>query len=295
MAGNIMEDNYLYILQVVRPSILRMSKNGGETTVIIDDLVGVPDGIQIDRINGLVYWTNMGIDFNHNDGTVEVAELNGGNRKLLAGNGAVTTPKQLWLDIDEGLLYWCDREGGRIFRCRTDGRELTVLVERERSSDGSVPVPEQCVGITIDKKNKQLYWTQKGPDNGGEGRIFRASIDIPAGENASERSDIEMLMCNLPEPIDLELDETNGYLYWTDRGNSPDGNSLNRAKVGPGGLTEHQILFSGFAEAIGLALDEKNNQSYITDLGGNVHQIDLTSLSHRVIYSSGMLTGIALG
>ncbi|KNC92594.1 hypothetical protein [Trabulsiella odontotermitis] len=290
-----MENNYLYILQVTKPSIVRIGKNGNDVSVIIDDLVGVPDGIQIDRTNGLVYWTNMGVDFNKNDGTIEVAELNGCNRRLLVGNGAITTPKQLWLDTEEELLYWCDREGGRVFRCRTDGKALTVLVERERLVDGDVNILEQCVGISIDKKSKKLYWTQKGPDNGGKGRIFRANVDIPAGENASKRSDIELLMCNLPEPIDLELDETNGYLYWTDRGCYPDGNSLNRAKVGADGLTEHQILFSGFSEAIGLALDEKNNQAYISDLGGNVHQIDLTSFGHRVIYSFGMLTGIALG
>ena len=52
----------------------------------------------------------------------------------------------------------------------------------------------------------QMYWTQKGPDNAGVGRIFRANIEMSKGETAANRSDIEVLFEGLPEPIDLELD-----------------------------------------------------------------------------------------
>lgn len=92
----------------------------------------------------------------------------------------------------------------------------------------------QCVGITVDPKNKKFYWTQKGPSKAGKGRIFRADIDIPAGETASTRTDIELIFENLPEPIDLELDTGTQLLYWTDRGEYPFGNTVNRAYVGGG-------------------------------------------------------------
>ena len=39
-----------------------------------------------------------------------------------------------------------------------------------------------------------------------QGRIFRAGIEIPKGETAANRSDIEVFFDRLPEPIDLELD-----------------------------------------------------------------------------------------
>jgi hypothetical protein len=58
---------------------------------------------------------------------------------------------------------------------------------------------------------------QKGPTKGGLGRLCRANIDIPNGQNPANRSDIEVLFDQLPEPIDLELDLKNRVLYWTDR------------------------------------------------------------------------------
>ena len=77
----------------------------------------------------------------------------------------------------------------------------------------------------------QFYWTQKGPDDAGEGRIFRANIEMPKGETAANRSDIELLYEGLPEPIDLELDLKNRVIYWTDRGDPPRGNTVNRAPM----------------------------------------------------------------
>ena len=47
---------------------------------------------------------------------------------------------------------------------------------------------------------------QNGPTKGDQGRIFRAGIEIPKGETAANRSDIEVFFNRLPEPIDLELD-----------------------------------------------------------------------------------------
>jgi hypothetical protein len=72
-----------------------------------------------------------------------------------------------------------------------------------------------CVGLTIDPK----FWSQKGPDNAGLGRISRANLESPAGQTAATRSDIEIFFDGLPEPIDLELDQKSRVLYWTDRGN----------------------------------------------------------------------------
>jgi len=63
-----------------------------------------------------------------------------------------------------------------------------------------------CVGITVDPIRGQMYWTQKGADDSERGRIFRASIDMPRGQTAANRLDVELLFDGLPEPIDLELD-----------------------------------------------------------------------------------------
>src|SRR5207253_1068197 len=60
-----------------------------------------------------------------------------------------------------------------------------------------------CVGIAVDSERGHIYWTQKGPEKGGLGRLFRANIEIPKGENAANRTDFEVLFDSLPEPIDL--------------------------------------------------------------------------------------------
>lgn len=51
------------------------------------------------------------------------------------------------------------------------------------------------------------------PDDAGLGCIFRAGVDMPNGETAANRGDIEVMFDGLPEPIDLELDDERGVLY----------------------------------------------------------------------------------
>jgi hypothetical protein len=149
-----------------------------------------------------------------------------------------------------------------------------------------------CVGITIDSKLWKLYWTQKGPDNAGLGGIFRADIDIPKGESPSNRSDIEVLFDQLPEPIDLEFDLTNRVLYWTDRGDPPRGNTVNRAPVDKKAVPE--ILITLLMEGIGIALDVSGSRMFVTDFAGSVYSADLDGKNVRnFLYAQGNLTGIA--
>jgi hypothetical protein len=111
------------------------------------------------------------------------------------------------------------------------------------------------VGVAIDVDGGKVYWTQKGPDNAGKGRLFRAGIEIPTGQTAPDRADIEVLYDGLPEPIDLELDLNDRVMYWTDRGDPPRGNTVNRASMDSDakGRPEPEILFTRLMEGIGIA------------------------------------------
>lgn len=107
-------------------------------------------------------------------------------------------------------------------------------------------------------------------------------------------------MDHLPEPIDLELDEENGVLYWTDRGELPLGNTLNKKTlVGKAPQAEQklgrQILAQGFAEAIGLKLDKVKNCIWVADCGGHVWKCDpnKASLKQKVYEGeTGAYTGL---
>lgn len=84
--------------------------------------------------------------------------------------------------------------------------------------------------------------------------ILSAGLGSPT--DPTERTDVEVVASNLPEPIDLEMDDEAGVLYWTDRGELPLGNTLNKKTiVGPAPEAEkqlgRQILAQGLCEAIG--------------------------------------------
>jgi hypothetical protein len=196
------------------------------------------------------------------------------------------------LDKENGKLYWCDREGMRVMRANLDGSQVETLVETGRGDTDRRDQRRWCVGITIDLKLAKIYWSQKGADNAGQGRIFRANIDIPKGESPANRSDIEVVFDQLPEPIDLELDLANRVLYWTDRGDPPRGNTVNRTPFDKKAVPE--ILITHLMEGIGIALDVPSNRMFVTDLAGSVYTADLDGKNERnFLYAQGNLTGIA--
>jgi len=285
----------LFFLDLSGGRVISARIDGTDKQVIVSDCPHFVDGIAIDAQAGHIYWTNMGIP-TLNDGSLERADLDGKNRRFIVPIGGTHTPKQLHLDKESGKLYWCDREGMRVMRANLDGSSIETLVD---TSCGD-PRPgadstKWCVGITIDPKNRKIYWSQKGPTKGGRGRLFRANLDIPKGETAISRTDIEVLFENLPEPIDLELDAEHRMLYWTDRGDPPRGNSVNRASIDtykPGDVPE--VVVPHLQEGIGLALDVPNNRMFVTDLAGSLYTAALDgSGAKTLLMGQGNLTGIA--
>lgn len=284
----------LFVLDLSGGRVFSLNADGSDQKVIV---IGCrhPDGIAVDVEAGHVYWTNMGVP-NLNDGSIERADLDGQNRKMIVPERGTFTPKQLYLDKNNGKLYWSDREGMQVMRSNLDGSKIETLVETGHGDADRLDATKWCVGITVDVERGQIYWTQKGPDKAGQGRIFRASIEIPNGQTAANRTDIEVLFDNLPEPIDLDLDLNNRMLYWTDRGDPPRGNTVNRAPM-DGDLKKRQapeILLSHLMEGIGIALDLKGERMFLTDLAGSVYSAKLNgSDKETLLYAQGNLTGIA--
>src|SRR5499433_2718675 len=96
----------------------------------------------------------------------------------------------------------------------------------------------------------------------------------------------------LPEPIDLEFDLANRVLYWTDRGDPPRGNTVNRAPIDKKAVPE--ILITHLMEGIGIALDVPGNRMFVTDFAGSLYSADLDGKKERnFLYAQGNLTGIA--
>ena len=281
----------LFVLEINAGKIHVMNTDGSDRETIVTDC-HLPDGIVVDVEAGHIYWTNMGVP-NLNDGSVERADLNGKNRKVIVPVGATHTPKQIILDKKGGKLYWCDREGMRVMRCNLDGSKLETLIETGRGDADSRDATKWCVGLSIDRKDGKIYWSQKGPDNAGRGSIFRANVEIPAGQTPANRSDIEVFFGGLPEPIDLELDHKNRVLYWTDRGDPPRGNTVNRASI-DNKPAEPEIVVTHLMEGIGIALDVPGDRMFVTDFAGSIYSAHLDGSGERnFLYAQGNLTGIA--
>jgi hypothetical protein len=281
----------LYVLELSGDRIHSMNIDGSDRKTIVTGC-HLPDGIVVDTKAGHIYWTNMGIP-NLDDGSIERVDLDGGNRRIIVPQGITHTPKQMHLEKDSGKLYWCDREGMRVMRCNLDGSQVETLVEAGRGDADRRDQTRWPVGITLDPKRKQIYWTQKGPDNGNRGRILRAGIEIPKGETAGNRSDIEVFFDSLPEPIDLELDLKNRVLYWTDRGDPPRGNTVNRASIDAKPKAP-EIIVTHLMEGIGIALDVPGDRMFVTDFAGSMYSARLDGSGERnVLYAQGNLTGIA--
>ncbi|AZA84021.1 3-hydroxyacyl-CoA dehydrogenase [Chryseobacterium lactis] len=296
--------NYsILALAAMGQKILTINPETGSSELLIKTPGKSPDGIVVDNVRGHIYVTNMGIPtggetLRNNDGSIERIDLDGSNHTIIIPVGSTVTPKQLTLDRKNDRIYWCDREGMRVMSAKLDGSDIKTLVERGKGEEQMKDENRHCVGIAVDPDAGYFYWTQKGPAKGGNGRIYRAKIEMPAGESADNRSDIELLYEHLPECIDLELDQVNGYLYWTDRGlESLGGNTLNRAKLENIGKSKIEIIGAGHQEAIGLALAPDHQSVFTGDLGGHIRQFDVKTGKQKMIFEGGkelLLTGITL-
>jgi DNA-binding beta-propeller fold protein YncE len=272
--------------------LFTINPDGSDKTFLVTGC-RVPDGVAVDVQAGHIYWTNMGVP-SANDGSIERVDLDGGNRTTIVPSGGTYTPKQLHFDALGRKLYWGDREGMRVMRCELDGSSVETLVQTGQGDQDRRDQTNWCVGVAVDHVGGYLYWTQKGPSDAGLGRILRAGIDLPAGESASSRSDVEVVFKDLPEPIDLEIEPTTRTLFWTDRGDPPHGNTVNRAQLDTIGVSEPEIVFTHLMEGIGIALDPAHNRMFVTDLGGNIWVAALDGTGNRPLRGvQGNLTGIA--
>jgi DNA-binding beta-propeller fold protein YncE len=285
----------LFLLDLSDNRVVSLNPDGSDRKVIVTGC-RYPDGIAVDVAAGHLYWTNMGVP-KANDGSIERADLDGRNRQTIVARGGTFTPKQIQLEKKSRKLYWCDREGMRVMRANLDGSNVETVVDTSRGDPRPGPDASRwCVGVAVDADGGKVYWTQKGPDNAGKGRMLRAGIETPTGQTASNRADIEVLYDGLPEPIDLELDLNNRVMYWTDRGDPPRGNTVNRAPMDSAakGRPAPELVFSHLMEGIGIAVDVKGDRMFITDFGGDVLSARLDGSDKKVLLvAQGNLTGIA--
>ncbi|CAG2242217.1 LRP5_6 [Mytilus edulis] len=187
------EKGYVYWSDVRAKKISRSAVNRTSISGSIEDIVvervDVPDGITIDWMYNLLYWTDTG----HNH--IQVSRLDGTNRKTIIKNdSSLDQPRAIVVDPSTGLLFFSDwGSQPRIERCRMDGGERTIII----NSDIIWPN-----GMTIDHIGKRLYWI-----DGSLNQIKSTRFDGTDTYTIIKNADV------LPKPYDLVV--YGSYVYWS--------------------------------------------------------------------------------
>ena len=286
----------MFFLEASGGRIHSANADGSDRKVIVSG-ARVPDGVVVDVEAGHIYWTNMGVP-SKNDGSIERVDLDGRNRVTIIGEGKTFTPKQLHLEKKSGKLYWCDREGMRVMRANLDGSNIETLVDTSKGdARPGTDLTKWCVGITVDPdRGTNLLDAKRTRRTPARAASFVRRSTSRKARRRRIAPTSKLLFDGLPEPIDLELDLKNRFLYWTDRGDPPRGNTVNRASI-DADFSKHptpDILLTHLMEGIGIALDFKGNRMFVTDLAGNIFTAKLDGSEKKpLLVAQGNLTGIA--
>ena len=106
-------------------------------------------------------------------------------------------------------------------------------------------------------------------------------------------TDRETIVTNCHLPDGIAVDAEAGHIYWTDRGDPPRGNTVNRAPVDDKPQAP-EIVLTHLMEGIGIALDVAGDRMFVTDFAGSIYAAKLDgSEARNFLYAQGNLTGIA--
>ncbi|XP_058869850.1 very low-density lipoprotein receptor-like isoform X1 [Acipenser ruthenus] len=170
-------------------SIYRTTQEGAEVTTPVLSGVGSPQGVAVDWIHRLLYWTDALAR------SVSVASLDGDRRKVLIGG--LSEPWGVAVQPLSGFLFWSDAgTPARIERAGMDGRGRVTLV-----SSGI----ERPVALALDPTQPFLYWVDSQLHC-----ISRVGLDGQHRRTVLESKDY------LGRPFALAVFESR--VFWSDEG-----------------------------------------------------------------------------
>ena len=82
------------------PKIEQAAMDGSSRRSIVTGNLAWPNGLTIEQSTNRLYWADAKLD------TIEVSDLNGGNRRVVLSSAADFHP--FGLTVYQGMLYWTD-------------------------------------------------------------------------------------------------------------------------------------------------------------------------------------------
>lgn len=130
--------------QAMFDSINKICTDGSPNVLKISENVTTPDGLAIDWVHGLLFWTDTGTD------TINVYDFTTKKRTVLIDK-ELDEPRAIAVDPSAGLIFWTDwGENARIERAGMDGKNRMVIVK-----GNAIRWPN---GLAVDILDKRLYW-----------------------------------------------------------------------------------------------------------------------------------------
>jgi DNA-binding beta-propeller fold protein YncE len=196
----------------------------------------VPNGSQVDG----------GTDAGSGGTTMTAATADtgtGGTGGSGAPGGAAGAP-------DEGAvaLYWVDSGDDCVHRANIDGTGGEPIVEVGDSASF-------FRSMAIDEAGGKIYFTDDGL-----GKLQRANLD---------GSDVEDIVPDLENPVGVDVDPTNGKVYYADQGAAP---AIYRANL-DGTSPEPLIEAPDVEHPYGLVLDHVGAKVYFVDNGDSIDAV----------------------
>ncbi|KAJ8957578.1 hypothetical protein NQ318_020618, partial [Aromia moschata] len=178
-----------------------------DITPIIQDLPDDVQGLAVDPINDLLYWTDA---INRTINYVPLNETSYESKLLFSF--ADEHPHAVAIDVCKRYIYWTNSKprNPTIERARLDGTGHEVLV------DTGIVSPE---GLAIDYNSQRLYWADTR-DGSIYGRIESTNME---GKEKTDRTHAK--------PFGVAVD--GGVIYWTDTNNNALYRTFKQKKMEP--------------------------------------------------------------
>lgn len=186
----------LFVLDLSGGRVFSLNADGSDQKIIVNECRH-PDGIVVDVEAGHIYWTDMGVP-NLNDDSIERADLDGQNRRMIVPVGGTFTPKQLHLDKKNGKLYWTDRgdppRGNTVNRAPMD---MEMKKKKRQAPEILLTHLQEGIDIALDLKEERMFLTDLG------GSVYSAKL------NGSDKKTLLYLQANLTGIAYAELPSSN--------------------------------------------------------------------------------------
>jgi DNA-binding beta-propeller fold protein YncE len=219
-------------------SLVRYKLDGSSPEVIVPPGSKVGDAtfntgkqVTMDPVNRKLYMADR------EGGKVWRADLDGKNLEVLVSGHGIMQVVGVGTDPTKNQFYFSDKTGHKIFRAGMDMPEGKTHADREDVELLYVDTKARVASsldIELDLKARRVYWTDKD-----QNIVFGMSMEMPAGQDAETRTDVDSVVTGMTGVIGLAFDHQESVLYSTHGGSvssfKTDGSDLKQ--IGSNGST----------------------------------------------------------